>query len=503
MRPLLSLIRVLPALLIAALAARVQASGPVERMVQVLVQSDDARHVVVRWGLASEGFLISRDGGTTFTAMCSQAITPTADARDKLRSISGQKVPSAAATLIDASGKLLVGQLNGLWSDDGNGCAWSKQLDPAWVNGLRLDASGNVLALVTTRAGEGEATTAKAELRRRDAAGAWTTLGALRAEQPLQRVYGADLIAGPTRLYASAAVAVGALDVRETFRVFASDDAGVSWREVSELPASQQDGFTLLAVDPRDAQRVLAVTYRDGATDTLLLSEDGGVTFRTYGDIRETSGVVFAPDGRLFVGDAGDASSNDATGGLWTAPRTGEPLKLVAGTQFVDCLGWDADANTLRSCKRDRYGTLDPTSGVFTERARLDQVAAQVSCPGTDVVAACSAQLNAGPSWCCAGHYPFTPFCSAYDVTIDGSQRVFCGLAGQAYDRNAGRLPVGYDAGPVTPQPAVTMPDAGALAARSSKDGCALASSSRAGWLALVLVVLMRRSWRRRDRVSS
>jgi hypothetical protein len=503
MRPWLSLTRVLPALLIAAAAPRVQASGPVERMVQVLVQSDDARHVVVRWGLASEGFLISRDGGTTFTAMCSQAITPDAAARDKLRSISGQKVPSAAATLLDTRGKLLVGQLNGLWSDDGNGCAWTKQLDSAWVNALRLDASGDVLALVTTRAGEGEATTAKAELRRRDAAGAWSTLGALRMEQPQQRVYGAELIAGPTRLYASATVAVGPLEVRETFRVFASDDAGASWREVAELPPAQQDGFTLLAVDPRDAQRVLAVTYRDSATDTLLLSEDGGATFRAYGDIRETSGVVFAPDGRLFVGDAGDASSNAATGGLWTAPRAGEPLTRIAGTQFVDCLGWDAEANTLRSCKRDRYGTLDPASGVFTERARLDTVAAQVSCPGTDVVAACSSQLNSGPSWCCAGHYPFTPFCSAYDVTIDGSQRVFCGLAGQQYDRNAGRVPAGYDAGSASPLPAAPLPDAGAAVARASKDGCGLASSSRASWLALVLVVFMRRLGRGRDRVSS
>ncbi|HEX5659848.1 MAG TPA: hypothetical protein VFX59_21785 [Polyangiales bacterium] len=243
--------RSLPLLCFAALllATPVRASGPVERMVQVLVQPNDGAHLVVRWGIASEGFLISRDGGNSFAALCSQAIAP----NEKLRSLSGQKVPTAAATLIDATGKLLVGQLNGLWTDDGTGCGWSRQLDPDWVNALRLTASGDVLALVTVRAGEGSAITARAELRRRDAAGGWTRVGPLRPEQPMQRVYGAELVAGPTRLYASAAVAVGSLDVRETFRVFASDDGGVSWRENPELPRAQQDGFVLLAVDPLDA----------------------------------------------------------------------------------------------------------------------------------------------------------------------------------------------------------------------------------------------------------
>jgi hypothetical protein len=478
------------------IAARGRASGPVERMVQVLVQPNDSQHLVVRWGVASEGFLISHDGGASFSALCSEAITPT----EKLSSISGQKVPSAAATLLDTNGKLLVGQLNGLWTDDGMGCGWSKQLDPAWVNALQLSASGDVLALITTRAGEGEAITAQAGLRRRDAAGAWTTLAPLRPDQPMQRVYGAQLIAGPTRLYASASVAVGSLAVLETFRVFASDDGGNSWRDRPELPKAQQDGFVLLAVDPSNEQRVLAANYRDSATDTLLLSEDGGANFRSYADIREISSVAFAPDGRVFVGDAGDSTSSAATGGLWTAARVGEPLTLVPGTQYVDCLSWDREASQLRACKRDRYGTLDPVSGTFTTRARLDAVPKLLSCPGTDVVAACSAQLNAGASWCCAGHYPFTPFCSAYDLTLEGAQRVYCGLAGQKYDREAGRVPEGFDAG-ATP---VSVPDAGGVDGGTralDEDGCGLRTSgSPAVWLGVGMYLLGRR---RRQRTNA
>ncbi|HEX5659847.1 MAG TPA: hypothetical protein VFX59_21780 [Polyangiales bacterium] len=232
---------------------------------------------------------------------------------------------------------------------------------------------------------------------------------------------------------------------------------------------------------------MFAANYRDSATDTLLLSEDGGASFRSYADVREISGLAFAPDGRLFVGDAGDSSSNTATGGLWTAARTGEPLTLLAGTQFVDCLDWDREANLLRACKRDHFGTLDPVTGVFSERARLDTVAAQLSCPGTDVVAACGAQLNAGASWCCSGHYPFTPFCSAYDVTIEGAQRVYCGLAGQEFDRNAGRAPRA-DSG--TPPAAIA--DAGVT--RSTSAGCAVPGSSRAAWLALLWMVVLRRA---------
>jgi MYXO-CTERM domain-containing protein len=50
--------------------------------------------------------------------------------------------------------------------------------------------------------------------------------------------------------------------------------------------------------------------------------------------------------------------------------------------------------------------------------------------------AICQNQLNSGPSWCCAGHYPFTPICADYDVTVrPDNGRVFCGRAGRAYDQ--------------------------------------------------------------------
>lgn len=434
-----------------------QASGPVERMVQVLDTPSDPNLIVVRYGVATEGFLFSRDGGCTFKAMCSQAIAPDADERDKIRRLSSQRVPSAAATLLDADGKLLVAQLGGLWTDDGTGCSWSKQpeLEGLWPYNLKRDPKNpaELVAVVTDLQGEGAETTARVTLMRRDAAGAWSTAGPLVPDAPAQRAYAGELLVTVTetgtRLYASVTVSSGDVTAPELWRVVSSDDGGKTWTAGTPLAEDQQEGLVLLAVDPLHADRVLAALYRDNAPDTLLLSDDAGKTFRGYGQVRETSGVTFAPDGRVFVGDAGDSSGENAVGGVWTAARLGEPLTLIAGTSLVDCISFKPSVGKLQVCKRDRFGLMDPQSGVFEELARLDSVPALLDCPGLDMAAACETQLNAGASWCCAGHYPFTPFCGSYDVTTLNGRRLYCGESGRTYDQNAGRLPAAQ--GPRSP----------------------------------------------------
>jgi hypothetical protein len=503
-----------------------RASGPVERLIQVLAQPAQPDYVVVRYGVASEGFLLSRDGGRSFKALCSQAITPTADERDKLRRISSQRVPSAAATLIDADGKLLVAQLGGLWSDDGTGCSWSKDpaLEGKWAYSLKLDPkTAELLAVVNVSTGDGDQTEAQSKLMRRGADGRWSTAGNLKQHVATQRAYGGDLLVSATesgtRMYASVSVARGALASVETWHVVASDDGGQTWSEGSPLPSEQQDGLTLLAIDPLSPDRLLAVTSRDSAADTLLLSEDQGKTFRVYAqDVRETTGVAFAPDGRVFVADAGDSSGEAAEGGVWTAARLGQPLTKIAGTKAIDCIGYAASSDKLQVCSVDKFGFMDPLDGTFEQTSSITSIESLLECPNLDVGAACETQLNAGPSWCCTGHYPFTPFCGEYDVTMVGGRRQYCGLSGRAYDQMAGRGPVdaGVDAGrapdagaggpagaldagrtPVpTDEPSGSKRDAGTLApgsgpGRSSGgDGCAVSSDARqAGHAGLVSFV--------------
>ncbi|MEY4512238.1 MAG: hypothetical protein RLZZ450_4360 [Pseudomonadota bacterium] len=443
-------------LAVSALCDTAQASGPVERLIQVLNDPSDPKHVVVRYGLASEGYLFSRDGGKSFKAMCSQAITPTAPELDKLKRLSGQRVPGAAATLLDTSGKLLVSQIEGLWSDDGTGCTWSKQpaLDGMWAYSLRRDPKtpAELIAIVNTSTGEGDKIEAQSKLMRRAADGKWTTAGALKKPIAMQRAYGGDLVgastATGTRLYASVSVSVGALTAKESWQIVTSEDGGTTWTEASTLPVDQQDGLTLLAVDPLEQKRVLAVLFRDNAPDSLLLSEDAGKTFKAYGDVGETRGVTFAPDGRVFLADAGD-SGTDMTGGVWAAPKLGQPLSLLPSDTGADCVEYKSDVNKLQVCRGENFGLMDPATGAFEKLTSLREIPALLDCPGVDMLAVCQTQLNAGASWCCAGHYTATPFCGEYDITMYEGRRLYCGLSGRALDAMNGNGPAdaGVDAG--------------------------------------------------------
>lgn len=419
------------------------ASGPVERLVQVLLSPTDPQVVVVRWGAASQGYLFSRDGGHTFKAMCSAAITPDAAPADRILRLSGQYIPSAAATLIDTHGKLVVSQTNGLWSDDGTGCSWTKQLDGLWPYSIKRDPKlqDELIAVVNQSSNMGMV--ADARLLRRDASGKWSdfsTSGALIKPADMQRAYGGDLLvsstASGTQMYASVQVAKGALSNPASSLLVGSSDGGKTWSDPVMLPMA--DNFVLLAIDPNEPKRILASEYRDNAPDTLMLSEDSGKTWSMYAQIQETSGITFAPDGRVFVSDSGDASGGSAIGGLWTAAKLGDPLVAVAGTTLLDCVQFDPTSKKLFVCKRDTVGLMDPTSGAFEKLIDLVHVSALIDCPGTDIAAACKDQLNAGASWCCTGHYPCTAFCGQYDVTMHDGMRLYCGVSGRAYDESIG-----------------------------------------------------------------
>ncbi len=426
------------------------ASGPVERLQQVLLHPTDPNVIVVRWGVASQGFLYSRDGGRTFVALCSEAITPlagvTADAGvSPINKLSSVAVNSNGGTLIDGAGHVLVTQLRGLWSDDGTGCTWSQSLEGNWPTSLALDPkTGELLAVVNVQTGEGASTQSRALLVRRDASGSWTSYdqaGELVPHVAGQLAYGGELkvvaTSTGTRLYASVALSPS-LTAAQQLYVVKSDDGGKTWSAGAALPAVQSENFSLVAVDPADPKRLLGASTDDVAADVLFLSEDEGSTFTEYSELRELTGVAFGPDNKVYITDQGDAVDS---GGMWTAAQLGQPLSKVAGTSGLDCVTWSQAQGAFYVCQGDRVRTFDPASASFVgdNVVRISEVDGQLSCPNADIGKLCQSQLNAGASWCCTGHYPCTAFCGDYDVTMAGTQRVFCGKSGLAYDIMAGR----------------------------------------------------------------
>jgi hypothetical protein len=171
----------------------------------------------------------------------------------------------------------------------------------------------------------------------------------------------------------------------------------------------------------------------------------------------------------VFVADAGDTSSN-MTGGVWTAAKLGQPLSVLPGDTAADCVEYKTDVNKLQVCQGEKYGLMDPSTGVFEQLTALRDIPALVDCPGVDMLAICQTQLNAGASWCCAGHYPFTPFCGEYNITMYEGRKLYCGLPGRVLDCQNGLGPAGCEGSDAGTNPA-PKPDAGKPAAR---DGGAL-----------------------------
>jgi hypothetical protein len=443
-----------------------RASGPVERLLQLLVHPSQPELLVVRYGAGagSHGYLFSRDGGRSFRLACSANVSPNPANTLAVQRISTRPIPATAATLVDQRGAVMFAQYGATWLDDATGCTWGEvpELHDKWPLSLKLDPRDPALvwSVVNTAAAAGSGQRSRFELMRR-AAGGWTNLGSIREVDLDKAVIDATLAvhadAGARRLYASVLM-MGARGVSAGY-LLRSDDDGTSWTEHA-LP-KEQERLNLLAVDPTHPDRVLAAISRDGAADTLLLSSDGGASFASYFEPRAVGGVTFDETGRVFVADIGDGAELEVDGGLFTAARLGEPLVKVPNTAGVDCVVYQPRGRRLFVCHGDRFGVLDPRTGALDELLRLDQVTDFIACPGKDLHAICQNQLNSGPSWCCAGHYPFTPLCGEYDVTTrPDNGRVFCGLSGREYDRPA-------DAGTAPePEPQRAAPEGGASCER-------------------------------------
>lgn len=429
-----------------------EASGPVERIVQLVPHPSDPKLLVARYSLAAEGFLFSKDGGRTFQAQCSEAITPDASGDQKLSLLySTNGVSGLAPVVLDASGRVSFGKPNALWSDDRLGCKWSTeaQFSDKWPAGLAVDPAKpeELLAIVMQSKTDTEVLEATSSAYRRDASGSWKQLGFLLPPKAGQAVYASGLLAlkvgSATHLYTGANVTI---DDVASWYVFASKDGGATWSRGSTPLPIEMKSFSLLAVDPQDPKRLLAVTHTDGP-DVLWTSSDEGKTFSKLGEVTDVTGVVVAPDGKVFLSDA-----SGAFGGLFTASRVGEPFTKVEGVEPLDCLGWDAAAGKLRGCRSAVFGLIDPLVGSFEPLTSLREIESLLDCSsaGLDVGALCESQLNQGSSWCCNGHYPGTPFCGDYDVRSANGKTVYCGLAGREFEamqqRDAGSAS-GADAG--------------------------------------------------------
>jgi hypothetical protein len=422
-----------------------RASGPVEALAGVCVQPGNPQRLLVRYDNAASktGLLYSDDGGETFSLLCAGGITASA--------IRGLSTPDshfveelsqsqARLVLMTGAGHTLVGSTEGLFVDDGTGCAFRlvSELSGLWISGIAGSPSHPSESYVITN-GSFDASApevfAREGLYKRKADGSFVLLAGATMAPSLDDSWSTSglLVAGTdtgTRFYTTSlryTASTRAFDVL----VLSSDDDGEHWSE-SEVEVPDGAAFSLLAVDPTDPDRVVAVLARpssqggwDKSKDSLLVSRDGGKSFQPYAELSELTGAFFAADGTLWLSDKGLAEDAARPMGLFRGEKglASAPVALI-DDQSINCLGPSGVGDQLFLCRRigapDEFGRFDPTSREFTGLTSMIKVGALHSCAGQDVAADCHDQL-CNPGWCGPGHYAVAPLCSAYDEPLCGN----------------------------------------------------------------------------------
>jgi hypothetical protein len=433
-----------------ALASRAEAAPP-ELFSALALHPTDPDRMVLAYVWGGQGLLFSNDGGHSFSLRCGAAV-------------SSSFTKSRSPLLVTAGGETLLGTFEGLVRGGSDGCGFGDDTDLAGLQVADFAAHPSdpgVTFVATANAADGRAT----GLVRRDADGTFSALppsvapgdagAAESARVSLNRLAVVSRAGGGLRFYASALVADDAGNYRAVIRH--SDDGGESWLSF-DVAGAEGARVLLIGADPSDPERIAIVLSREQAPDTLRVSTDAGRSFEDRLELYELGASSVAPDGRLWVGDAGGEAEYSQPGGLYLLDAFTAPARKLA-TYPVHCLGYRALDGALFGCKRSEFGSVDPGSGAFTTLTSLAQVGGFVSCGAEQLAPVCKPQLC--DNWCGVLHYSSAPLCDAYDELSP-----LCGPAARSYGQVNPPGAAGATGNPVLPgdEPAGRTPaPAGAL----------------------------------------
>ncbi|WP_437738617.1 WD40/YVTN/BNR-like repeat-containing protein [Sorangium sp. So ce1335] len=324
---------------------------------QILVDPSDPDHIVVR---ATYGVLTTRDGGERWSWICEAAI-----------GYSGFEDPMMVVT---GDGSILAGLFDGLSATRDGGCHWALAegaLGQRYIVDLSIDRADPASAILLVSSVTGSDAILTQVWESKNDGKSWTQAG---ADLP-STFLGVTLDSAPSdprRIYVS-----GRWN-GPTFQgiVRRSDDRGATWEDF-DVPGSDDRNLPYLgAVDPVDPDIVYVRRDGDGA-DALLVSTDGGATWREVFQATSLLGLALSPDGtRIAAGSDMD--------GLWIAPTATLEFTQV-GSLGVRCLTWTAQG--LFACADEAVDGF--TAGVSTDEGKtfsplmtLDRLCGPPACGG-------------------------------------------------------------------------------------------------------------------------
>ena len=385
-------------------------AGPPEQLVQLAMHPTDAAVMVVRYMNGGGGAFVTADSGKSWRLLCNSLLFDPVSVR-------------GGTLVVTNDGTTIVGTFSGMWHDDGHACGWTGEptYDGQWISDFTVDPIDSTITYAVTSSG-GELN----GILRRSAVGVWSDFGS-KANLIITDVRVVPYNGG-RRVYLGVVTGEIITDAGKPESVYAirvSDDDGKTW---TEHAFGASDGtLHVQAVDPTNPNRlVISIERRgdggvapDAAKDNVMVSGDQGKTFANYLTLTEIGGVAFTPNGRVYIGDAGNEIDPSQPRGLWSSPSLDVPAtKLANGDYPVQCLGYRKATDTLYACGRTTFGAVDATDGSFTTLLDVHDVGRFVQCPGVDMAATCETQLCG--AYCGRGHFAEAPVCCVYNTLTCG-----------------------------------------------------------------------------------
>jgi MYXO-CTERM domain-containing protein len=397
------------------LGAGVAHAGPVEQLTQLTFQPGKPDVALLRYINGGDGFFYTRDGAKNFALQCTSAIDPA--------------LVRGGVVTITADGKTLMGLFDGMYEDDGTGCTWQRVKDfdavlasdggvaeqGKWVSDFAINPTDPSITYAITSNGNPGSMNG---IYQRDKDGKWTELGS-RDEILIGRLHAID-VSGKLRFYESAARGMkmdgDAGTPVPNYVIRVSDDDGMTWQE-HVFDGAGNSTVRLAAVDPTNPARLVVTVDRNDTDDSVFVSDNEGESFTEYLKITQIGGLAFRPDGRIWIGDNGDATMPMKPSGLWTAASLDEPAKQIAD-YVVQCLAYEPKSEQLYVCQHWWMGTADPEKGTFDELFRLTEAKDFLKCDGQDLPMECKMQLCG--AYCGPGHFAQAPLCEVYTDPLCG-----------------------------------------------------------------------------------
>ena len=314
--------------LFAAAPGAAHAHGREAARATVTFHPTDPDHGVIG---ATWGFLTTRDGGATWTWQCADVVF-----FDRTR-----EDPSLA---MFEDGALLAATYDGIRRSDPAQCAWSTPDSAptgAYTTDVVRDPGDPEVAWTIASPGIRPDT-----IHRSDDRGlTWTQVAEPHPTALTDRIRIAP--SDPSRVYASGVIPRTETEPRRGL-LLRSDDRGVTFRSIEVELLEGERTVHVLAVDPTDRDRLFARATRlvtDETPERLLLSEDGGETWRSVLEILEIVGFALSDDGA-------EAWAGSWDGGLHRSRDRGATWEALDPALRVRCLA--QRAGELWVCADDR-----------------------------------------------------------------------------------------------------------------------------------------------------